>query len=299
MKKFLKWTLIVLGTIVLIAVITVLYFKSSVDGRLNKQYNITVEDIVIPTDTASLLKGQHLSLHCKSCHGFDFSGRHLFGDEKVGMVDVPNITGGKGSVVVGFTDKDWIRVLRHGVKPDGKPLVVMPSEVFNNFTEDELKCLIAYMKTVKKIDKSWEPPYLTTMGKVLVHIGAFGNLLSAEMIDHNKKIVPFITPEVTAKYGEHLVESSGCKNCHGKELNGHKDPNPKAPMAPNLTPGGDLGKWTSDDFIRALRTGETPEGKSLKKEFMPWESMGLMTDDELKAVFLYLQSQPKLATAKG
>ena len=60
----------------------------------------------------------------------------------------------------------------------------------------------------------------------------------------------------------------------------------------NLTPGGDLGKWTEADFIQALRTGETPEGRRLDNEKMPWRSIGQLTDDELGALWLYLQSLP-------
>jgi hypothetical protein len=42
-----------------------------------------------------------------------------------------------------------------------------------------------------------------------------------------------------------------------------------------------------------MRTGITPGGKQLI-DFMPWEYFGQMTDDELKAVWMYLQSLPAL-----
>jgi hypothetical protein len=33
-------------------------------------------------------------------------------------------------------------------------------------------------------------------------------------------------------------------------------------------------------------------------EFMPWKSMGKMSDDELKAVWMYLKALPAKATVK-
>jgi hypothetical protein len=42
----------------------------------------------------------------------------------------------------------------------------------------------------------------------------------------------------------------------------------------------------------------TPSGKELDTAFMPWDFAGKMTDDELKAVWLYLQSLPASTTAE-
>jgi hypothetical protein len=46
-----------------------------------------------------------------------------------------------------------------------------------------------------------------------------------------------------------------------------------------------------------MRTGMTPGGHPLK-DFMPWKYFGQMSDDELKAVWLYLQSLPALPQGK-
>ena len=60
----------------------------------------------------------------------------------------------------------------------------------------------------------------------------------------------------------------------------------------NLTPAGDLGHWTEADFLKAIRTGTTIDGKALNPDLMPWRMIGKMTDDELKAIWLYLQTVP-------
>lgn len=53
-----------------------------------------------------------------------------------------------------------------------------------------------------------------------------------------------------------------------------------------------IGNWTADQFIRVFRTGKyggAPGGRNLLPP-MPWQSIGKMSDDELKAVFAYLES---------
>jgi hypothetical protein len=40
----------------------------------------------------------------------------------------PNITPGPGNVVARYSADDWVRTLRHGVKLNGRPAIVMPSE---------------------------------------------------------------------------------------------------------------------------------------------------------------------------
>jgi hypothetical protein len=72
------------------------------------------------------------------------------------------------------------------------------------------------------------------------------------------------------------------------------------PPAPNLTfgAGSTLPTWTEEGFITAMRTGVTPMGAKLRSEYMPWTSYRYMSDDELKAVWLYLQSLPKVDYGK-
>jgi hypothetical protein len=66
------------------------------------------------------------------------------------------------------------------------------------------------------------------------------------------------------------------------------------PPGPNLTPGGELGNWSEADFMAALRSGQTPSGKTLDPEQMPWTSFSNMTDSELQAIWAYLSTLPAL-----
>lgn len=63
--------------------------------------------------------------------------------------------------------------------------------------------------------------------------------------------------------------------------------------ASNLTsdPTG-LGGWTEEQFFRALREGKNkgnPNGRTILPP-MPWQMFQTMRDDEIQAIFAYLQS---------
>jgi hypothetical protein len=50
------------------------------------------------------------------------------------------------------------------------------------------------------------------------------------------------------------------------------------------------------EFFTTLRTGKRPDGYELK-EPMPWQILGKMTDGELRALWLYLQTS-RLASSE-
>ena len=45
---------------------------------------------------------------------------------------------GPGSVTAAYRVEDWVRAVRHGVKPDGRPIRIMPSEDYNRMTDADL-----------------------------------------------------------------------------------------------------------------------------------------------------------------
>lgn len=296
MKKLLKWIGMILGGFIALVLVafTVLYVRA--EARLNKSYNVQAESIAIPDTPHSLAIGQHWSeVHCQSCHGADLGGGRFFDDPALGFVDAPNLTSGLGGIGQDYTDEDWILAIRHGIKPDGKSVFLMPSNDFYYYNDSDLAGIVAYMKSIPAVDRETRPRSLSPLGKVLFQLGVLGDLLRAEIIPHDVR-PPAPPIGITLEYGEYLVNSNGCRACHGSNLAGGQPPEPGAPFAPNLTPGGELIGWNEEDFFRALREGKTPGGKELNPAFMPWKGLGRMTDDELKTIWFYLQAQPKLET---
>ncbi len=116
------------------------------------------------------------------------------------------------------------------------------------------------------------------------------------VIAHNgpRPVAP--EPGVTVAYGEYLTRI--CTVCHGVNFNGQMNRiSGQNYLAPNLTRGGEPGSWSEADFMATLRTGVRPGGEQLK-DVMPWKYFGKMTDDELRAVWMYLRSLPAMEQGK-
>lgn len=296
-KKILKWIGLGLGVIVALVLVLagVVYVRGQ--SRFNQTYAVPVESVAIPGDAVSLERGRHLvTLMCTGCHGANLAGTDFFNDPGLGVIHAKNLTRGQGGVGVTYSDADFVRALRHGVRPDGTSIFVMPSKDFYYLSDQDLGSIVAYLKTVPPVDQTWGPKQFTLLGNVLTGVGAFDSFLMADLIDHTGQRPAAPAIGVTKEYGDYLARLNGCRQCHGQQLSGGKVDDPTSNLlGPNLTPGGELAAWSNADFIKTLRTGVTPAQHQLN-EAMPWKEYANMSDDELTAVFLYLQSLPRLAT---
>lgn len=198
LKRILKWIFIVFGGLIILCIVVVASLYAMGNGRLTKSYSIQPEQVVVPTDQASIQRGKSLaSALCTHCHGQDFSGKPLLDDAQVGYVPAPNLTPGEGGASGEFKEADWVRALRHGVDPEGRALIVMPSQNYYYLNDQDLSNLIGYLKSLPAVNHDLGEPKLTFMGKVLLAAGGFGkNILSAEVISH----LP-LSPELTCNTG--------------------------------------------------------------------------------------------------
>lgn len=293
MRKLLKWAGVVFGGLVGLVVLAAVGLYLLTTARLNKVYNVQADLIQIPTDAASIARGEvWVNGLCLHCHGYDLSGKVVFNDPMLATMPSANLTSGKGGIGEIYSDLDWIRAIRHGIGADGRTLVVMPSNDFTYFSDEDLGDIIAYLKTLPPVDHETSEPVFKPLGRVLTAAGAFGKIIPAELIDHEAVRQPAPPAEVTAEYGAYVVAVGGCRTCHGEDLTGGKDPDPNAPPAPNLSPTGDLGSWDEAGFVNSIRNGVTPSGKPLSA-YMPWADFRNMSDLQLKAIWAYLASLPE------
>jgi len=293
LRKILKWIGIVLGAVVGLLALAAVALYLIGTSKLNKKYDVAVEAISVPTDAQAVERGKHMAtiFMCTRCHLDNLAGEVFY--EVPGMLSIPtpNLTTGAGGVGAGFSDKDFVRAIRHGVSPDGTALFIMPSKAFHFMSDEDLGVVIAYVRSLPPVDNPMPPRRVELLGRLMMGAGMMPPL-AADQIDHAAPPPPAPTPGVTVEYGQYLAHI--CSECHGASLNGAPfgPPGQEVP-SPNLTPGGELSRWSEQDFINTLRTGVNPLGRSLNEE-MPWKSFGQMTDDELKAVWMYLHSLPAL-----
>ncbi len=293
LRKILKWTIGSLATLIALLLIAygVIYYKT--EQSFNKTYSVNAAKIQIPTDAASIADGEHIisTRGCQDCHGKDLSGKVFIDDPGLGRVVASNLTSGKGGVGKVFSDEDWIRAIRHGIGPDNKSLMVMPSQEFNSINNSDLAKIIAYLKSLPAVDNELPDHNLKPLARILYVAGPLAGITPAAMIDHTAKPEESNTPAVTVSYGKYLAVT--CTGCHGADFKGKEMEIPGMKPSANITSTGNVGKWTEEQFMHVLKTGMRPDGTQLDNKDMPWQMTKNFTDDEMKAIYMFLQSLPE------
>ena len=302
MRRFLKWFGLIVGGLlgVFVILLVVLFFVGS--RKVNRTYDVAIASVAVPSDAASITRGKHYIEAvgvCQVCHGQNLAGPDIeeckdvpctgfSNDSFFGKLMPSNLTYGRGGIGNVFTDEDYVRAIRHGIGLDNKALLIMPSEQYSKISDEDLGAIIAYLKTLPPVDNELDESGLGPLGRILAVFA--GSLLPATLIDHNAPRAPSPVAGVSAEYGEYLAEI--CSVCHGERLAGGEVPGDRRVKAPNITPGGAPGSWTRSQFVDTIRSGITPRGNLLDPRFMPWNRFTQMTDGELDAIWLYLQSLP-------
>lgn len=101
--------------------------------------------------------------------------------------------------------------------------------------------------------------------------------------------------------GQYLAKAAGCVGCHTDNKAGAQPYAGGRELAtpfgkfygPNLTPHpqAGLGKWTLQDFRRAIRLGERPDGAHYYPAF-PYPSFTGISDADIADLWAYLRSLP-------
>jgi cytochrome c553 len=282
-----------LGLVVVAGAAFVGYEVHAFDASLAKVYDVPLPSMLRSTDAAVLERGRHVAealAPCANsdCHGTDLGGGKVMKLGPLGTFSAPNISaGGLGAV---YSDGELLRVIRHGVKKDGRSVRFMPSHEFNWLPEADLAAAVSWLRTQPPVQKPNGPLELGLLAKVLDRLDVLP-LVIARRIDHaHIETAPAPTP--TAAYGAFLARA--CSGCHGETLAGGPIPGAPPEMAVplNLTPHATgLQGWTLEDFKKTLQTGINKQGKKLDA-MMPISAFGKLDDLEMQALFAYLTSLP-------
>ena len=296
MRRLLRWWRVALLSVcaLIAAAVAIVYVMSTY--RLQRVHSV---DVVTPdplaSDAAATAHGRHIATalgSCTLCHGQDLGGQMLGPAGPIGTLAAPNLTRGRGGLGATFSDADWVRSIRHGVHRDGTTLLIMPCEAFVYMNAHDLSDLIAYLKQLPAVDREMPRTHLGPLGRTLLVLGKFSVLIAEKT--PRIPYPPVVSPGPTPEYGRYLANFAGCHGCHGFGLSGGRVAGPpNTPPASNLTPDPLTGipNWTEGDFVRAVRQGVRPDGRAIDP-FMPWPYFAAVTDDEVRALWLYVRSVP-------
>jgi len=292
MKPWARRSLIGAGAVALVLAATVAAGAALAERKMNRRVDLKVAAVAIPDDPGQLARGRYLfeTRGCTECHGNDGAGR-MFHDDGTLRLAGPQIAPGPTSAAASYKGEDWVRAVRHGVAPSGRPLVVMPSEDYNRLTDEDLGALIAH---VQRLPATSGQPRVIDMPlpmRVLYGFGAIRD--AAEKIDHGLPPQQPVASGATVEYGRYVANM--CIGCHGDGLSGGKVPGgpPDWPATANLTPGeGSVMPRYADAnaFATMLRTGKRPDGGKIA--VMPFEALARLDDTEAQALYAFLKSLP-------
>lgn len=294
MNRWIRRGLWAAGTLAAVAAATVGTGLFLADEKMNRV--LAVDAIALPAATgdAVLARGRYLyaSRGCADCHGANGAGRTFVDDGKGLKLAGPNITTGPGGVVARYRDEDWVRTLRHGLKPGGKPLMIMPSEEFSRWTANDLAAVVAHVKALPPASGTGAVLQLPAPVRVLYGLGFMHD--AAGKIDHTLPPPQPVAEGISIEHGRYVANM--CIGCHGPALAGGRIPGgpPDWPAAADLRPGAQRAMARYPDaeaMLRMFRSGRGPDGRAL--QVMPFETLREMNEVDAKALHLYLRNLPQ------
>lgn len=291
MNRWIHRGLLATATLGMLAGTAVIAGLQMADERMNRRLDIPPHTLALPTDAAALERGRYLyaSRGCADCHGANGGGR-AFIDEGALRIKGPNISPGPGSVVAAYRVADWERALRHGVKPDGRPLRIMPSQDYARLTDADLGALVAHVRALPPVAGTGAEVMLPLPARVLYGFGQMPD--AAALIDHRLPPAQPVPEAVSVEHGRYVAGM--CIGCHGPQLAGGRIPGapPHWPAAPDLrqVPGGVMATHYADaQRLQAMfRSGRRADGTAI--QVMPFEALRHLSDVDTAALQRYLAS---------
>jgi mono/diheme cytochrome c family protein len=291
MNKWIRRGAVSLAVLVAAAGAAFITLAEMGERKLQRHVEVAVAPVAFRSDAASVERGAYLfrSRGCGDCHGANGGGRVVVEDGAM-LVRSPDIT--PGGVAARYSEVDWVRTIRHGVKPDGTPVMIMPSEEYNRLVDTDLAAVVAYVRQLPPAGGAKTEVRLPMPVKALYAAGVV--LDASEKIDHTLPPAQPVAEGVTAEHGAYVA--NGCIGCHGKQLAGGKIPGapPDWPPAAKLNPGpgSALDRYrTVEQFMAMFKTGVRPDGTSVSK-VMPFVSLKELSDVDVRALYIHLRSLP-------
>ncbi len=312
MKKILKY----LGILILIVVIGIGAFALYINIKGIPKYKPADPGVTVQSDSAKIANGKRLAdMLCLQCHRNpstnQFTGRKMSdpGLTQFGVIYSANITQDKQYGIGSYTDGQILYLLRTGVKPNGYYAPPwMPK--LPHMSDYDIQSVLAFLHSsdhwVAAANIPDTPSAPSFLAKFLCNM-VFKPLPYPDQ--------PIPNPDTTNQvaWGKYIVtgmlDCYPCRSADFKTIN-LGEPEKSAGFmgggnqvgdnldgqhmhSSNLTPDKEtgIGAWREEDFVRALRFGQKPDGKPIRYPMVPYPQLSV---SEAKAIYAYLQTIPAI-----
>ena len=255
-------------------------------------------------------RGRYLAIaaDCAGCHtrlgGKPFAGGVVLATP-FGKLIGPNITPDREAGIGDWTDDEFVAALHDGRGRGGTRLFpAMPYPAYTKMTREDALAILDYLKTIDAVNEKVESNQLPIVLTWRYNL-RFWNALNFTP----GRLVPDPSRSAEWNRGRYLVDALGhCGTCHTPKtiLGADKDSAYlqggvlQGWFAPNITAANrrGIGRWSVEDIVEYLKTGSNayaiaagPMGEEVAN------ASSKMTDDDLKAIAVYLKSTPAAADA--
>jgi mono/diheme cytochrome c family protein len=290
-----------LATLAVVGVVVVLV-------RAQRTFDAPYPTLQASSDPAVIARGRYIDYgpaHCVNCHTPEtlnetvkaggtpplIGGRVFKGP--FGSVTSPNLTPDRQTGIGRYSDAELARVLRHGVRPDGKAL--LPFMQAQNLSDEDLVAVISFLRSQTPVRNELKGREFNLIGKTILAFAIEPIGPSAPVRRH--------TPQAgTPEHGEYVANAvANCASCHTKRnmltgafeaplfSGGMEFPvdHDRVLVTPNLTPAkaGRIASWSEEQFVGRFGAGVGIEGTH-----MPWRQYQSMTEPDVRAIYRYLRT---------
>jgi len=284
MPSILRWIGLAVGSLVGLGIVGYVIVYALSERVLRRTYEMPFIALAIPTDPESIREGRRLATIC-GCffdgHGKEDEGRVMFDDPMIARIVAPNLT----AAVHQYTDAQLAVIIRNGVRPDGRSLIVMPSEAYVGMTDGDLGRIIAFLNSLPRVPGPRRDIAVGPLGRLGLAIGKFKT--TAELIAIT--VPPPAATNQQAELGRYLARTV-CAECHGTSLRGAANPDF---TSPDLRV---VAAYSPEAFARLLRTGIALGERRLgTMSEQARNNLSQLTDSEIAALHSYLHAMPEAA----
>jgi len=292
-----------------------------VASRQHLTFDAPFPEVSASTDSTVVERGRYIVRDvapCAACHGDPAQRDAYASGADVPLIggfvfDIPpgqfysrNLTPDPETGLGNVSDPAIARALRYGVGYDGRAL--LPFMEMQGLSDDDLEAVVSYLRTLPPVRNQVPAHHYTLLGRVIK-----ATLLA-------KPVGPATPPPqraprgASAETGHYLVESVAlCWSCHTKRsqmtgaLTGPRfggttgfteaDDSGRSWSPPNITSDpetGRLGHMDEDQFVARFRQGRLLPGSP-----MPWQAFSHLADEDLRAIYRYLVSVPRVKNDVG
>jgi len=283
MHRILKWAGATAGVLLAVALLGAGYIYVASEQIIARTYEPKPVAFRASRDAEAIRRGAHLAVitGCTDCHEATLTG-HRFADVPDSTIWSRNLT----TLAHSFSDADFERAIRQGIRPDRQSVVIMPSGDYAAMNDRDLGDIVAYLRSLKPEGAATpEPRY-----GLLLRLGLILRKLKTEK-DYARDNKPSLDLGAHTARGRYLA-AIACAECHQTNFTPRPDQFFKTPDLMLVA------SYEKADFVRLMRAGKAAGNRELPVMSATARTrFASFTDEEIGAIYDYLSARGRKMAA--